>query len=120
MTMQFPNAVMNPFLDDTFQSTYISLHTDDPGATGANEVSGGSYARQAETFAAASGGQISNAANIEYTNMPAATVTYFGVWDASSGGNFIGGGPLTAPLAISSGQDVRFEVGELIIRFATP
>jgi hypothetical protein len=47
-------------------TTYeLSLHAGDPGGTGANEASGGSYARQAITFAASSGGsQASNNAQV--------------------------------------------------------
>lgn len=36
--------------------TQISAHTAFPGSTGVNEVSGGTYAKVAVTFAASSGG----------------------------------------------------------------
>lgn len=47
------------------------------------EVSGGSYARQTITFAAASAG--ANASNLAqtYTNMPIATVTSVDEWDSA-------------------------------------
>ena len=41
---------------DLSASLYASLHDGYPGNTGANEVTGGTYARVAMTFAAASGG----------------------------------------------------------------
>jgi hypothetical protein len=39
---------------------YISLHTADPGETGASEVAGGSYARQQAAFDAAIAGANAN------------------------------------------------------------
>lgn len=71
---------------------YVSLHTADPGDTGASEVSGGSpaYARKAITVGAASNGQ--RAASTQPTlDVPAGTtVRYVGYWTAVSGGTFLG------------------------------
>ena len=76
---------------------YVSLHTADPGTTGASEVTGGSpaYARKAVTWAAASGGSMSLTAGVTF-DVPAATVTHFGVWSAVSAGTYYGGGALSA------------------------
>lgn len=74
---------------------YISLHTASPGTTGASEVSGGAYARVATTWAAASAG--SRTGSQVTVNVPASTtITHFGIWDAATGGNYLGGGPLSA------------------------
>jgi len=99
---------------DTLDGKYISLHTGDPSTTGANEVTGGSYARQLEALAAASGGSKTNSgAAIDFTGMPTATVTHFGVWDASSGGNFLWGGALIASKSVTSGDTFRFPTSSL-------
>lgn len=81
---------------DALDIATLSLHTDFPGATGANEVTGGSYARVAVTFNAASGGvrALSSAASVD---VPAGNVAWAGLW--SSGGTFRayspnGGNPL--------------------------
>jgi hypothetical protein len=81
---------------------YISLHTADPGETGASEVTGGSYVRQAGSFASASGGTITSDAAVNFTGMPAVTVTHVGVWDSLIGGanNFLWGGALAASQAV--------------------
>ena len=47
------------------------------------EVSGGSYARQTITFAAATGGSISSNVALTYTNMPACTVTGVDEYDSA-------------------------------------
>lgn len=86
----------NTGIDDALggiTATFISLHTGSPGTTGANEVSGGTYIRVATTWSPASGSSMTGAAVT--INVPAATtIEYFGIWTASSGGTYIGGGPL--------------------------
>lgn len=73
----------------------MSLHTGDPGEAGtANEVTGGTYARQPVTWAAASGGVVHPASAVDFAGMPATTVTHFGVWTAA--GEFRGGGTTTS------------------------
>jgi len=61
----------------------VSLHSADPGTTGTNELSGGTYARQAVTFAAGVAGEafVNNAPTFD---VPAsATVAYVGFWDST-------------------------------------
>jgi hypothetical protein len=87
----------NKILDAIFNNValavttpFVSLHTADPGETGASEVAGGSYARQAGSFGAAASGDVTNDAQIEFTNMPAVGgngVVAFGIFDAVSAGN---------------------------------
>ena len=68
-------------------NVFVALHTGDPGDDGStNEVAGGSYARQQADFNAASGGVTANAANIDFTNMPATTVMAWSVWTLVTGG----------------------------------
>lgn len=78
----------------TMPTTYISLHTADPGKTGANEVAGGSYARQQVAGAgwnAASSQLSDNVSAINFTSMPACDVVAIGIWDALTTGNFLRG-----------------------------
>ena len=92
---------------------YVSLHTGDPGATGASEVAGGSYIRKAASFGAASGGSAALDAAVEFSGMPSCTVTHVGFWDAESSGNFLQGGALTAQKVVAAGDTFRFAVGAL-------
>ena len=73
--------------------TWISLHTASPSTTGANEVTGGSYARVQTTWAGSgAGADVGSQVTI---NVPASTtIAYFGIWSASSGGTYMGGGAL--------------------------
>jgi hypothetical protein len=96
-------------------NVYVSLHTGDPGTTGASEVAGGSYARQLAAFAAASGGSKATNAIIDFAGMPAVGgggVTHAGFWDAVSGGNFLSGGPLAASKVVNAGDTFRLPSGQ--------
>src|SRR5262245_34229377 len=78
---------------------YVSLHTADPGDTGASEVSGGSYARVQRdasdaNWSAGTGtdGTTDNVATITFPTPSAnwGVATHLGLWDAASAGNFLG------------------------------
>lgn len=74
---------------------FISLHTADPGTTGATEVTGGTYVRVAATWNAAAGGAVTNS-NALSINLPATTTaSFFGIWSASSAGTYYIGGALS-------------------------
>lgn len=119
--MSISNYLELKILDKTFRNTdytvsgvYISLHTADPGETGASEATGGSYARQgATTFAVAASGATENSGAINFTGMPAATITHVGCWDASTSGNFLWGGALTASKTTNSGDTFTINAGDL-------
>ena len=73
-------------------AVFVSLHSADPGATGANEISGGSpaYARKAGTWNAAAAGSLDNS-NVPAFDVPAGTtVAFVGFWSAVTGGTFYG------------------------------
>lgn len=99
---------------------WISLHTADPGATGAGEVAGGAgpYARQsaAGKFAAAAGGSKASNAAIDFPGMPAVTVTHVGIWDAAAG-NFIEGAALAATKVVNAGDTFRLTTPDLVATF---
>lgn len=84
------NAVLDEIFNagsGTFPAAdpYISLHSLDPGDTGANELTGGSYARQQVAFGAAASGTLSNTGAITWS-VPAGDVVAWGVWDAVTTG----------------------------------
>lgn len=119
--MGFTDAVKNAMLDlldesdGTVDITHISLHTGDPGTTGADEVTGGSYARVAVTLGAASSGTKSNTNALAF-NVPAGTtITHVGAWDASSSGTFRAGGALSASQEFATGGTYTIAAGELDI-----
>jgi hypothetical protein len=107
---------------------HISLHTADPTDDGSGtEVSGGSYARVQRdpldanwTAASATDGVTDNAAAITFPAPTAnwGSITHFGIWDASSGGNLLIHGALTTPKTVNNGDAApSFATGALDITF---
>lgn len=100
---------------------YVSLHTGDPGDTGATEQNGTNdlgYERKTITFGAASGGVAANTSEPSWTSTDTgdwAQSTHFGVWDALTGGNFLGGGALTTARTLGPGDSATFATGALTV-----
>lgn len=97
----------------------ISLHTADPGLTGASEVANANgYARvvhNAWDIAAAQATENTGIVTFAQATGSWGTVTYVGVWDSATygGGNFLGGGALTESKAINNGDTAEFADGAL-------
>lgn len=67
---------------------YVSLHTADPGSTGANEVTGGGYARALLTWTPGpTDGTVTGTATV--TTAAGVAITHAGLWTAASGGSFL-------------------------------
>lgn len=136
----------NKFIDHLFRNRsytvpstiYVGLYTAAPSDSGGGtEVTGGSYARvlvgpsdsawqstQGTTTAVASsgtGGNTSNGSTITFPTPSAnwGTVTHFGVFDASTSGNLLIWGALTASKNINNGDPApTFSATALSITFA--
>lgn len=102
----------------TASSRYVSLHTGDPGANGANELPTGggySYARKQVTFALSGNPPVASNTNLlRYDNLPPGDVGYVAVWDAASGGNCLWSGPLNAARSIAAGMSAEVQPGEIV------
>lgn len=84
----------------------MSLHTADPGITGASEATGGTYARQTAGYNAASGGVCALAASVSFTGLAAGTYTHFGLWDSSGTPKFLQGAALAAPQTVPAAATI--------------
>lgn len=109
----------------TAGSLYISLHTGDPGEAGTATTSEAAYTSYARVAVArsgsgwtVSGNAVSNAALIQFPQCTGGseTLTHFGVTTASSGGTkLLYKGALSSSLAVSSGIQPQFAIGDLDI-----
>lgn len=104
----YENALLAGHTDDA----YLAAFTSDPGTTGsAGEVSGGTYARVAETWSSPASGAISNTAALSL-NIPASTtVGYFGHFSAVSAGTYGVGAALTSSVTFSSAGTLSIAIG---------
>lgn len=81
---------------------YLSLHSADPGTTGASEFTGGGYVRQAYVPATWAAGATSNNAAIAVPNAGSTAATHIGIWTASTAGTYIIGAALTSSVTAAS------------------
>lgn len=107
----------------------VALYTAAPGdAGGGTEVTGGAYARVQRdpldanwTGASATDGLTDNAAALTFPTPTAnwGLVTHFAILDATSAGNFLFTGALTASKTINNGDPApAFAIGDLDVTFA--
>lgn len=96
---------------------FISLHTADPGTTGASEVpTNANYSRGAVTWGTPASSAVSNSGAVS-VNIPAnTTATHFGVWSASTGGTYYIGGALSSNVVSgTSPGTVTFAISGLTV-----
>jgi hypothetical protein len=116
----FSDLVANAWLDAVGNATsyseaavYVKLHTGDPGSAGTSNAAT-ETTRQQASFSAASSRAMTNDAAIEWTNVSTTeTYTWISLWDASSGGNFLGRDDLSSSAAVTAGDTFRIPVGDL-------
>jgi hypothetical protein len=101
-------------------TAYVSLHSADPGPTGANEIVAPNYARQGPIAFTNAGSDPTVASNSAIVSYPTAAqtwgnVAFFGLWDAATGGNFQGSNAVTPAKFVGAGDLVRFLAGQLTV-----
>ena len=117
------NLTLNGSAFTAVNNPYISLHTANPTDAGTGtEVSGGSYARVASSFATASGtgGSVASDADATFPTATGSwgTVGWIGLWDASSSGNLLYHTALDAAKTIDSGDVFKIASGNLTVTLA--
>jgi hypothetical protein len=118
------DAILNHVLRNTAYTSpttiYVALFTTLPAddGTGGVEVSGGSYARQAVTFAAPSSGAVANSGAVTFPTATASwgTVLGMGLFDAVSGGNLLYFGALVTSKTVDSGDQISFANAALSVQ----
>jgi hypothetical protein len=121
------NALLNGTLNGTTYTApaavYVALFTTDPTDAGTGtEVSGGSYARTAVTFATASGtsGNVLSDADCTFPQATGnwGTVGWIGIYDASTSGNLLYHTALDASKTIETGDIFKIAAGSLSVTLA--
>jgi len=121
------NALLDHSVNDgtmTVAGCFLALFTAAPSdAGGGTEVTGNNYSRTsvpAASWAAASGGSKSTSADVNFPTASGSwgTITHIGLFDASTSGNLLWHGALTASKAIGSGDVFRMASGQLTLTLA--
>jgi hypothetical protein len=85
--------------------TWVSLHSADPGTTGASEVTASGTTRQQTTFGSSSNGTASGT-QVTFNGVPSGSYTHYGIWTAQTGGTFRYGFSLSPGVTLSSAGTV--------------
>jgi|SRR5215217_442246 len=130
MASELSNYLANEILDwlkagamPTAPATvYVALFSADPTAAGTltNEVTTTIRVagRVGVTWGAVTSRAITNSADVDFgAAAGGASVTHFGLFDASSAGNMLGWSPLDTPRTIVAADPVVFPTGSLNVNF---
>ena len=119
------NKVLDHILNDGAYTApanvFVALYTATPNdAGGGTEATFGSYARQstaaADWNAAASGSKDNaNAITFPESTSGTETISHFGLFDASTAGNLMAYGALTASRTVNTGDTLLFAAGNLTV-----
>jgi len=112
--MSLSNAGKDALLEGLASvAVYASLHTADPSTTGANELTGGTYARQLIPWGAASAGALTTDDAIVFDVAADRTITHIGYWSADVSGTFYGGRVLDASQTFATAGTYTVAAGNL-------
>jgi hypothetical protein len=85
-------------------NVYLKLHTGDPGEDATSNAAT-ETTRKVTSWSAASSGSIATSALVEWTNVSTTeTYTHWSMWDASTAGNALWSGALSASAAVTAGD----------------
>jgi hypothetical protein len=121
MALGYAAATANAILNALCRSTpwtepaeiWIKLHVGDPGSAGTANAAVETDRIQATFGTNASAGTISNTAALTWPAVGGTEdYTHYSAWDASTSGNFIWSGAMTAN-AVTTGDDFTIPIGDL-------
>jgi hypothetical protein len=94
-------------------TVYLKLHTADAGEAGTTAAAT-EATRKATSWATAASGSIATSATVEWTNVSTTeTYTHWSMWDASTAGNCLWTGALSASAAVTAGD--TFQITSLTL-----
>lgn len=125
MSNYLENALVNAVLRNTSYTSpttvYVALFTSDPTDAGTGtECTGSGYTRKAMAFSSPSNGASSNSSAVEFDQATGSwgTITHMGLFDASTSGNLLFHGALTASKVIDTGDVFKFASSALSVTLA--
>lgn len=113
------NSLLSTYFSPSV-TLYVALFSASPGlgASIANEIAGGSYARQATTFSTPSSKTSSNNSILSFPNMPACSITHIGLCTTLTGSTLFTFADIPgAPVSVPNSAEVRYEVGDYAVSF---
>lgn len=98
-------SILNVWRNTAFAgvNVFCKLHVGDPGAAGTANASAVTT-RNAVTWNAPSAGSMTLSSLAAYSMTASETISHLSLWDAASGGNFLGSAALTSAKPVSNGD----------------
>jgi hypothetical protein len=97
-------------------NVFLALFTTDPTINNTGtELSGGSYARQQLSLAAASNGRCASNTAETFSSLPACIITHWGIYDASTNGNLLYFGKFDIPIIRNAAEDLVIASGNIAV-----
>ena len=94
-------------------NVYLKLHTGDPGEDATSNAAA-ETSRKETAWASAASGSIATSATVEWVNVSTTeTYTHWSMWDASTSGNPLWSGALSAAAAVTAGD--TFQITSLTL-----
>jgi hypothetical protein len=111
------NAILNALCKSSAWSEpaefWVKLHTADPGDDGTTAAASNTT-RMEGTFSAASGGAITNSADLAWVSVSQTeTYSHVSFWDASTAGAFLGSDALETARGVTAGDNFTISAGDL-------
>lgn len=98
-------------------AVWVQLHVADPGAAGTANLATEVTRKQATFGTPAAGGSIANTVAVTWTNIAGTQdASHYSLWSASSAGNFLGSGVITAN-QYTAGDTYNMAVGAVVLSF---
>ena len=119
-----PNVIENALLDALVGTTAYSMTgpvmlalmtANGNDASAGTEVTGGSYGRVSMSMTAASGGSITNSAELNFAGMPTATVVGVELYDSNGSPKRLAYGSLSVSKAVTSGDTLQFAASSVTL-----
>jgi len=103
-------------------TVYIGLSTADPTEDGSGlaEPTGGSYAREAITFGAASSRRVTQDAKVTFTKATDSwgTISHWALFDAQTSGNMLAYGSITTPKDVNTNATASIAASSIYVEFS--
>lgn len=110
-TVNMANKVLDVLSGTTFTgvTTYLQLHTGDPGGAGTANTISPDPTRKAISWSAAADGSKAISATVSWTSWASGTevVSHVSIWSADTGGTVYWTGELTTPKAVNDGDTLN-------------
>lgn len=113
------NSMLNNALRNTASAlagvVYVKMHTGDPGSSGTSNAAT-ETTRAVVTMGAAASGASASTTTVTWTNVSTTeSITWVSLWDAISGGNFLGRDDLAATKSLTAGDTATIAIGAITV-----